>query len=136
MLEDELADFMTYRKRPNAWLMWLRLMCHGIAWGLLVALLAFGVPRFEAVFSDFGVPLPEVTIRVIQASHITSVLIALILLLLVADGFVLADFDRRGVIEGSRRWSTVMIMTPLVLVAVTMVGVILPCLNVMQKLSG
>ena len=29
----------------------------------------FIVPKFEAIFSDFGVPLPQITISVIDASH-------------------------------------------------------------------
>jgi type II secretory pathway component PulF len=136
MPEDELADFMTYRKSAKAWLTWLRLIIHGISWGLLVALLAFGVPRFEPIFSDFGIPLPEVSIRVIEASHMVGLLLVMIVLLLVADGFVLEAFDRRGAFEGARCWSTLMIATPLLLAAVTVVGVILPWLNVMQKLSG
>ena len=32
-------------------------------------LMYFIVPKFEAIFSDFGVPLPQITISVIDASH-------------------------------------------------------------------
>jgi protein transport protein HofC len=44
--------------------------------GLLLAiqtvcgfLLYFIVPKFEAIFKDFGIPLPEMTIHLIEASH-------------------------------------------------------------------
>jgi hypothetical protein len=136
VLNDEPAEFMTDRKRAH-WL-WtcFRLIIHGIAWGLFMALLGFGVPRFEAVFADFGVPLSDLSIRVIEASHIVDVLAMLTLILLVADGFVLESFRRRGIVKGSRRWSSLMIATPLLLVALTVVGLVLPLFTLNQKLSG
>ncbi len=41
-----------------------------VAEALSSFLLYFIVPKFEAIFKDFGVPLPSVTIFMIQASHL------------------------------------------------------------------
>jgi type II secretory pathway component PulF len=137
---EEPADFRTDRKRANWPWTCFWLIIHGIAWGLLLALLSLVVPKFEAVFADFGVPLPELSIRVIDASHKVRVHLLLLLpfsvLVLAADALILETFRRRGIVAGSRRWSTLMIVTPLLLAAVTVVAVILPLFTVDQKLSG
>jgi type II secretory pathway component PulF len=109
---------------------------HAIAWGLLMALLGVVVPKFEAAFADFGIPLSDLSIGVIEASHIVGVLATLTLILLVADGFILELFRRRDIVKGSRGWSSLMIATPLLLAALTMVALVFPLFTLHQKLSG
>ena len=48
-----------------AYLCWLLFVAQSIVGFVMY----FIVPKFEAIFKDFGVALPEVTILVIQASH-------------------------------------------------------------------
>src|SRR4051794_21259648 len=66
------------------------LMAHGIAWGLYLAILVFGVPWAETAFVDFGVPLPRTTVLVIQASRGAVVIVPLFLLLVTADWLMLS----------------------------------------------
>jgi type II secretory pathway component PulF len=136
MLDEDLQDGTPPRKSAVSRSTRFRLIVHGIAWGVLLALLAFGVPRVETVFADFGVPLPDVTILVIQASHRIVASVLLTLLLLVADGLVLDAFRRRGDFQRARSWSLLMIATPLSMVAVMLWALLLPMLTCMPRLSG
>ncbi len=112
------------------------MIAHGIAWGLLLVLLAFVVPRMEAKFTDFGIPLPQLTIRVIRVSHQVLALTALILGVLVADGLMWNAQSARGESEWSRAWSLLMLVAPLLGIALTLVALALPFATIMPRLSG
>ena len=136
VVNDELSDLVPIRdKNATVWTC-LRLLAQGIAWGVFLVLLACVVPRFEMTFADFGVPLPNLTILVIEASHMLIAVIAVTVTLLIADGFVMAHFARRGDVVRVRSWSLLMIATPVVMVALTLGALVLPMLTVMQRLSG
>jgi type II secretory pathway component PulF len=136
VVNDERWDFMPIREKSERRLNYLRLIAHCTVWCMLLVLLACGVPRFEAVFADFGIPLPNLTILVIEASHLALAVIASTVLLLVADWFVMARFARRGDVVSVRAWSLLMIATPVVMLALTLGGLILPMLTITQRLSG
>ncbi len=46
------------------------LVVTALAWGSMLALLAFVVPKFETIFKDFGVDLGRMTSLSIHASHL------------------------------------------------------------------
>ena len=135
MLDEDLLDISPPRKGAGARSTGFRLIAHAIAWGVFLAFLVFGTGRVEPIFADFGIPLPNVTLWVIQASHSIVASVLLTLLLLVGDGLVLAALCRRGEVLSAWCWSLVMIGTPLSLVAVTLWALLLPLLNV-HRLSG
>ncbi len=56
-----------------------------IAQGISGFLLYFIIPKFEAIFMDFGIPLPEVTIAVIRLSHTIFISGPLLLPIVVAE---------------------------------------------------
>jgi type II secretory pathway component PulF len=69
------------------------LIAHCVAWGLFLVLLALVVPKVEAIFLDFGIPLPRPTLLLIRASHLVSwastplvVIPSLLVVLLGVDG--------------------------------------------------
>jgi type II secretory pathway component PulF len=96
----------------------------------------FAVPRAEAIFTDFGVPVPEITMGVIQASHWPGALVSLTVLLLIADPFARDELLRRGDLVKVRFWSALLIATPLLLLGTTLWALILPMLNVTTHISG
>jgi len=131
VLDDDLLD-VSPSKKAGRRSMFARHVAHGIAWGVLLATLILGVPTIEPIFTDFGVPLPNLTTWVIQASHWPSALLLLTVLLLVADRFVLAALLRRGDVVEVRSWSLLMIAPPILMVAATLWALILPMWIVMQ----
>ncbi len=57
--------------------------------------------------------------------------------LLIADGFVMAHFSRRGDFESARSWSLLMIATPVVMGGMTLWGLVVPMLGCCpMRLSG
>ena len=103
-----------------------RLFAEGIAWALLVLLLASGVPKVETSFTDYGIPLPRLTDLTIRASHMWTVFLLLATILLGSDWYVADELSRHGNAEWARAWSAVMIATPLLLVALILVALVLP----------
>jgi type II secretory pathway component PulF len=136
VVDDEGDDFAPIRIKSERRWNSLRLIAHGFTWGLLLALLACVVPKVEAVFADFGVPLPNVTMLVIEASHWLVAAMAMTVSLLIADWFVMNHFARCGDRVGARSWSLLMIATPFVMAVVTLGALVLPMLTITQRLSG
>jgi hypothetical protein len=136
VLDEDLQDFSPPRKKAGARSTVFRLTAHAIAWGVFLAFLVFATGWVEPIFADFGVPLPNVTIWVIEALHrvVTSVLLTL--LLLVADGLVLDALCRRGDVLRAWTWSLLMIATPLSMVAVVLWALLLPLLIGTTGLHG
>src|SRR5262249_40203132 len=52
----------------------------------------FITPKFEAIFKDFGVPLPEVTVAAIQVTHFFARFLPALLLVLLLEALFLASF--------------------------------------------
>jgi type II secretory pathway component PulF len=134
MLHDECWDFAPIREKSEMTLNYLRLTTHGISWAVLLALPACGVPKLERIFADFGIPLSNLTMIVIEASHLVIAIIAMTVILLVADWFLMARFVRRGDVVSVRSWSVLMVGAPFVMVALTLWALILPMVAVIQRL--
>ena len=134
----DLADFAPVREKgtvagsPRGWL-----IVHGLAWGAFLVGLALVMRRFETVFADFGVDLPGFTVLLIKAAHVTNVLgVPLFLGLLAADWSVLKALARGGRSKEYRAWSVLMLVVPGLLIAATIVGLALPLLTIMTRLTG
>jgi type II secretory pathway component PulF len=112
------------------------LTVHRVAWGLLVALFAFVVPRAEAIFADFDSPLPRLTVLVIRASHWVVPFASLVLGLLGADWLIMNARSERDGAGLVRAWSVLMFALPLLLIALTLTALVLPLLSIMTTLSG
>ncbi len=139
MSRDDLADIVPSPKEARGFTtIWG--IAHGIAWGLLLALFAFGVPRAESVFLDCGVDLPSVTVLVIRVSHLVGtwfyVFAALLVVLLNTAWFLLDELTRRGEARSSRAWSILMLVCPLLLIVLSLVALGLPLLITDFGLSG
>ena len=113
-----------------------RLFADGIAWALLVLLLAFGVPRVETSFTDYGMPLPRLTDLTIRASHMWTAFLLLAMILLGTDWYVANELSRQGSAEWAWSWSALMIATPLLLIALTLVALALPFFMIDTGLRG
>ncbi len=105
----------------------------GIAWGLYLALLVFGVPRAEAVFLDFGAPLPRATALIIRLSRGAVALAPVLLLFVAADWLMLSG---KFTVRVSQRWPVAMLGLPWLLMALTLAGLVLPLLTVEMRLTG
>jgi len=135
-LEDELLDFSLNRKSAARDKARFRLIVHALAWGLLLALLAFVVPKVEGIFADFNIPVPRFTILVFRTSHFVAVLVPLFVGLLGADWLILKVLREPGDAELARAWSALMFACPLILMALTLMALVPPFLTIMSPLSG
>jgi type II secretory pathway component PulF len=119
------------------------LIAHCIAWGLFLVLLTVIVPRIEAIFQDFGTPLPRPTRLLIRASHLViwaaAPLVAipsLLLVLLGMDWLILNIRPERGEARLARTWSALMLASPLLLIALTLAALVLPLLTILTRVTG
>jgi type II secretory pathway component PulF len=89
------ADEIDHRPAsPFVWLpVWLSVLIHVGAWLLLGYWMAVRVPFSQAIFADFGVELPELTILVFNVSDLLMALwfVPPILLAIVIGGDVIVD---------------------------------------------
>jgi hypothetical protein len=106
-------------------------------------LLALVVPRVEAIFLDFGVPLPRPTLLLIRASHLVSwastpllVIPSLLLVLLGLDWLILNIRPERGKAGLAGTWSALMFASPVLLIALTLAALVLPLLTILARLIG
>jgi type II secretory pathway component PulF len=109
---------------------------HGLTWGLLLALLTLAAPKAEAMFADFSVPLPRITSRVFEASHLAVAYPWIILIPIVADWFALDAYSSRDYSRWSLAWSVCWLAIPLALIALTITALILPLMTIDIGLSG
>jgi type II secretory pathway component PulF len=120
---------------------WHVIACY--LWAILLLILAFVVPRAEAIFRDFGVPLPRVTGLVFDLSHLVSraslPVVGLIVLLLVLAGpdwLARNARSKRGREEWPLAWSAILFVLPMLLLALAVWSVVAPFLTIMRGLSG
>jgi type II secretory pathway component PulF len=133
---DDLPDVVPAPKRGQRSLTHVGLLAHGIAWGLFLVLFVFVVPRIEALFTDFGVPLPRVTSLAIQASHRIVALGALTLVVFGTDWLIWNAQSGRGESELTRAWFVLMLAAPLLGIALTLVALAPPFFTLYTPLSG
>jgi hypothetical protein len=88
------------------------------------------------VLKNYNIPLPKATAFVIWAAHQVIALVYFILVVLGVDWFVLESLSRRGEIDLSQTWSTLMFATPMVLIALTLIAVSSPFFTIDFGLSG
>jgi type II secretory pathway component PulF len=136
MSNADLADFADKEMgvtRPRI----AELIAPALAWGLALAILVFAVPKFEAIFKDFGVDLPQMTKVILSVAHLWPVPVVTVVLILLVDYKVMEELaklkDGRGYL---RVWKTLRIIPPLIALGSLIVGLGLPLINLMTKLSG
>jgi type II secretory pathway component PulF len=136
MSNADLADFADKEMgvtRPRI----AELIAPALAWGLALAILVFAVPKFEAIFKDFGVDLPQMTKVILSVAHLWPVPVVTVVLILLVDYKVMEELaklkDGRGYL---RVWKTLRIIPPLIALGSLIVGLGLPLINLMTRLSG
>ena len=113
-----------------------------VAWGLCLGLFVFVVPKIEAMFKDYNLPLPRNTIFAISTAHQFIryqwlILAGLILVIPGSEWLTLHTLAGLGNRDLFRWLSRLMLATPFVIVALTLIALSLPlvCLCPM-RLTG
>jgi type II secretory pathway component PulF len=136
-LEDEVGF------KPTARGPWLLVIIHEMLWIGLGLLLYLVVPRFEAIFADFGVDLPALTVLLVKISRFVVrywwVVLAMLVLLAPVDRAILEHLRRSpGGRRAVRLWSGLVIALPLAAFVLMVVALFFPATQVMvpHNLSG
>jgi hypothetical protein len=136
MSNADLADFATKEKtvdrlRSMGWI------APALAWGLVLVILAVVVPKFEAVFRDFGVDLNWMMKLIVGASHLWLAVLGVVVVLGVVDSIVLDSLMAR---EDGRRlarcWSALMLVPPFSVIGFMVVAMMSTVGGMMWKLTG
>jgi type II secretory pathway component PulF len=141
MSKDDLANVGPADKVVQSRLIRLRVIAHAIAWGLCLGLFLFIVPKIEAVFNDFNLPLPRNTAFVIAlARRIVRyqflVVILLILIIAGAEWFMRIALSDQANNDSCRRLSRLLVVAPLVLMVLALIALSMPLFTLMTSLSG
>ena len=136
MSNDELVDAGARSRGSLARSARLQFIAHGIAWAICLGLFIVGVREIDSILKDYNFPLPRAAVFVIWAAHQVIALIFLILVLFGVDWFVLESLSRRGEIDLSQTWSTLVFATPMVLIALVLIALSLPFFMIDFGLSG
>jgi hypothetical protein len=137
MSNDAVAEIEPAGKGGSPPLTRFRFIAHGVIWGIIwLGLFIFGVPEIGSILRDYNFPLRRVEVFVIWAAHQVIACIFLILVLLGVDWFVLESLSRRGEIDLSQTWSTLMFATPLLLIVLALIAMSLPLFTSDFGLSG
>lgn len=123
-------------RRPILWTLF-----HAVLWGILVALILVGTPRFEQMCMDYGVDLPWAAVMIIQVAHTAAqgmapLLLALAILLGI-DFAATRTLDRTP--DGrplARLWIAAMTAVPIGLMLLTALTLGNVLLALRSKLSG
>jgi type II secretory pathway component PulF len=120
---------------------WHVIACY--LWAILLLVLAFVMPRAEAIFRDFGIPLPRATKLVIDLSHMVGRLslpvvavIVLILVLAGPDWLARHAPSKQGREEWQLGWSAILFVLPILLMALAVWSLVVPFLTITTRLSG
>ena len=106
---------------------------------LMIAI--FITPRFEQIFSDYGVDLPSSTVTAITVSHVATRMLPVVALafvgLLALDFYVIKALDSTEPRSGFLgRWVWMMTLIPLALLGFQLIAVGLVWLQLQGKLTG
>ena len=112
-----------------------QLIAHALAWVFCLGLFVFGVTGIESILRDFNIPLPRAAVFVIWTAHQVVALVLLFLVSIGVDWFVLQSLVRRGDIEVSQTWSTLIFATPWVLIALSLIALSLTFFTMDFRLS-
>lgn len=118
----------------------IHVVSHGLLWGGLLLVYLFVAPRFALLFDDFGLDLPQMTVSVISASAFAArywyLALALLLMGLALDYRVLTIYTGRRQWRWARFcWLLVMVGLPMLNLALTMVALFVPLMNLTQSLG-
>ena len=141
MSKNDLADIRLSGKAVQPQPTCFRVIAHAIAWGLCLGLFLFVVPKFEAVFKDFNVPLPRNTAFVIALAHRIVcyqflVVVGLILIIAGAEWFMRVALSDQANNVSRRRLSRLLVVAPLVLIVLALIALSIPLFTLMTPLSG
>lgn len=120
------ATALTIALQSILWIMWLLALC------LLM-------PRFEKVFRDLNVKMPEIAIMVLSLSRwVNNYLIAVMFLclFLAIDGMIYFSLRSSARRFASELWSAFMFLLPAFVIAGTATGLLLPLLTLPENSSG
>jgi hypothetical protein len=141
MLKDDLADVGPADKVLQPRLIRFRVIAHAIAWALCLSLFLFVVPKIEAVFDDFNVPLPRKTAFVIALAHRVIhyqylIVVGLILIIAGAEWLMRVALSNQANSDSCRRLSRLLVVAPLVLIVLALIALSIPLFTLMTPLSG
>jgi type II secretory pathway component PulF len=118
----------------------LAIALHSILWIAWLLGLCLLIPRFEKVFRDVNVRLPDVTVMVLSLEQWVNSFplfaVIFLCLFLAIDGMIyfwLRSSTRRF---ASELWSAFMFLLPAFVIAGTATGLLLPLLTLPENLSG
>ncbi len=114
------------------------LLLHALLWFVTICVMLFIVPRFERIFLDFEVALPQITIFVLWLSHHVVSLFAFFLVpLFLVDSMVIAALRRRpdrtklGIF-----WTVLMLGLPTILLFFSLIALLLPIRGLVRHLAA
>jgi hypothetical protein len=141
MLMDDLADVGPADKVVQSRWIHLRVLVHASAWGLCLGLFLFVVPKIEAIFKDFGAPLPRKTAFVIALAHRVIryqhlIVVGLILIIAGAEWFMRVALSDQANNDSCRRLSRLLVVAPLVLIVLALIALSIPLFTLTTPLSG
>lgn len=111
----QIADFQAREKEMKSKVMTALLypiILLALALGVLVFLLVFFIPKFQTIFTGFGAKLPLLTQIIVGTSEIMRSYGLIVLLVLVAGGFMLRTWFQSEV--GKRTWEGLLLRAPVV----------------------
>jgi type II secretory pathway component PulF len=141
MSTDDLADVGPADKVVQPRLIRLQVIAYAIACGLCLGLFLFVVPKIEAVFKDFNVPLPRHTAFVIALAHRVIryrylIVVGLILIIAGAEWFMRVALSDQANSDSRRRLSRLLVVAPLVLIVLALIALSIPLFTLTTPLSG
>jgi type II secretory pathway component PulF len=136
MSNADLADFPIETKgifRPGK----ASLIAPALVWAFALAILAFVVPKFEAIFRDFGIEMGSLTTVTIWASRSWLVLLGMVVVLHVVDSIVRdALSDGKGRRGAAIAWAGLMMVLPLASLGFVIVTIGATLTGLLLKMSG
>ena len=141
MSMDDLADIGPADKVVQPPLIGLRVIAHAIAWGPCLGFFLLVVPKMEAIFKDFGTPLPRGTAFVIALAHRVVryqylIVVGLILFIAGAEWLMRATLSDQANSGLCRRLSRLLVVAPLVLSVLALIFLCIPLFTLTTPLSG
>ena len=113
---------------------------HGMLWLGLLAVLVFVVPNYIRTLESFGTELPTVTLIVIKTSHYAVLfwwlIIPMIAVLAAGDGAIILALSASPRLKLFKvLWGILMLLLPAAAIALVVVGIQLPMIQLINSLS-
>jgi hypothetical protein len=131
MKDDRFAFALDEIETPRS-----RISIAGLTWELLLVTLVFGAPRARACFADYGIPLSFFTVLILATSKSVIAYAPQLLALLGAVWLAHDTLIARRETRASRGISGILSAIPVLLLALTLIALGLPLLDVTLKLKG